>query len=454
MDLEEMESEQQDSCEACAEGQVRCETYGGACSQFKCVEGCITNVWQSIEYGICSGPDGAWCVMCNLAGDDSVDWDSCTSPWENGDADNDTDTHPLDEEDGFLSSNVELRNESLGQDEAWENLLAPGEKRLSVFGLADGLQPMDVNGDYVVWCHSTTGRLFAYQISRNWVWEIAIDGIRRLCSWVTVDEDKVYTLAPRDDHRDEIYRINLTRKTYRKMEEWTSDAQSIFRIHARNGRVTWSHSMLGKRSSIALYDTRTNIRTFITDGTKYADESRLSDKYIVWRQTISDNSEIWLWDFETETTVSLTPTEEGDKISRLNPTVYGNLVSWDVYDPELQGGKRYEIFYHDLDTHTTVKVNTTNDCGDAWVDESRLIYGEKDDAGKGIIYVTDFENNQTQGIYGIPSGLQFGMRLSGRWMVYLDDERFPYPSEDHRWGLDVMLFDLCTMPMYEEGCSL
>jgi len=98
------------------------------------------------------------------------------------------------------------------------------------------------------------------------------------------------------------------------------------------------------------------------------------------------------------------------------------------------------------------KIETTGQAARPFLDGQRLFWDEG-----ARIRIRDLDREETIKITDeTVVGGQFAPRASGRWLIYSDQLRFPYPDETTiKVGSDVILFDLCTLDWYkdEEMCT-
>jgi hypothetical protein len=367
-------------------------------------------------------------------GDATPDVDGDTPDGDKeGDADPDTDSG-----NGLHFS--ECLYPGQNSDPAWSDLLIPGETRLSTIGLSDGLDPLDINGDWVVWGHGGDGRLFAYRVSTGCAVEISASDVPGWGYWVTVDNGIVYTLGNKvkEGIDFQLYKIDLTEKTYKALNPDVFNIQTNY-PHARNGRLVLQYI-----SQIRLYDDPEKEDVFHTQSERVQNAPKLSDKYLVWENPVGNSSvEIMLYDLTDKSVTSLTPTETDGIKQRAFPSIWGQYVSWTWIDT---GDNIWRVFLHNLDSGETIQLNPDDTMAYfTWVDNNRVVWMQdqrirlRDIPSETNVWVTPPETG----------GSQNGPRLSGRYLVYTDATRFPrLPGFTRGW--DVMLFDLCTLDMYHD----
>ncbi|RJO65742.1 MAG: hypothetical protein C4523_15490 [Myxococcales bacterium] len=432
-----------DSCVPCANGvPLRCGAGEAAntCVLWDCMNGCEREVARTPEgqYGYC---DGARCVDC-LAMEAGLFRD-CEEPAADGDADLDS-VAP----EGVLSGKGPRGH--LQPTDDWVASVMPGERRLSQFGLEDGLDPHDIDGDRVVWCHGQTGRMFTYQASENWFEELTIDGVEHLCWWVSVDGNVVYSTATSKDQLSsrDIFAIDIVSRRWKRLDNVTDQATSVWQINADHGRVTWGHEMIGYYSQIALYDINGDEFSVLTQESYPQQAPRLSDKYLVWIYQRSDWAyEVWLYDLFSHETRSLTPTDIYDSTARGVPMAFSHFVVWSTYNTEDLVAKK--VFLYDISTDQTTQLETAGEASGIWGDSDRLVWADSSINYQFRIRLKDMAKEETTWVTNDTwTGTQSLPKLSGRWLVYAETDRFPLPQGFNR-GWDLVLFDLCTLDLYK-----
>ena len=413
------------------------------CTQTFCKDGCMITERKSkigLEYGHCVGPKDQWCQICQRDNTSDIFGNTCDYPWL-------TDSKNDFPSSGPLAQRKDLDKGPVDKLSDWSFLLLPGERWISEIGPADGLSPLDIQGDTVVWCNGATGRLFYYQISDNWVEEVAIDGVGHLCWWVTVSDGKIYTISSQVENRenDAIFEIDIQNHTYRLLDV-LGDARTISSIHARDGYVTWQHDNIVGHKTIALLDLDTLERTILTDGNTYCDYPNVSSTNVVWENLVRDgSSEIWFKSIDSVKAISLTPTTNIDSTMRYKPSIDNHFVVWGNTISNDMDSYIYKIIVYDFEKKESTEIPTVRKCGGAWVNSGLIAYREIGSDGRTSVKIYNIDDHSISEItMDAVTGYQCNPRLSGRWLVYLEYNRFPTNTEEFPVGSHVVLFDLCT----------
>jgi len=324
--------------------------------------------------------------------------------------------------------------------------LMPGEKRLSFDVQADGLDPADINGDYVVWCHGGSGRLFVHCISEDWTDELTVEGVDHLCYWTSVANGKVYSAGVISyDLKSEVFEIDIASREHRILN--FRDSQSyIFQVNARGKYVAWQESVSGLQ--IGLYNVEDDSYLLLTQESLTHKKPKLSEQYVVWDQTQSsgNGSDIWLYDLDTEAKQKISENASDDSFYRIDPVVWGHYAAWNSVNGEDEI-ERY-IWLIDLDNSQHKKLVTTGLVGGPWIEDDHIYWNEQTSKGFRIrmmdiksgeyFWITD---ERWEGSQGYP-------KVSGRWLMYLDHSRLTAP-QGALLGVDVILFDLCTLDHFK-----
>jgi|GEM_PF-6962042 len=358
----------------------------------------------------------------------------------------DKDTIELDE-DGEIEKELSDLEEDISEFD-FDSLLQNGERLLSVNSLADGLDPIDINGDYAVWCYGAEGRLFAHKISTNTTKELVVDGVNHLCWWVSVDKGKAYSLASaRTSNRTEIWEIDIDSGNA-KILEVAKDAVSIDRIHARHGKLAWDHYPLTSPSLVGLYNHESKDYILIPNDNKSSGSPRLSSNYLVWtRVSGNTNTELWIYSFSDQSARILIPAEENDEIYRQSATVFGENVVWNWVKSDRS---ELRIYLTDIKSGESVLLQDKNIPEGPWIDGNLIVWRELDNDGTNRIRLYDIKSKEYMWITDSSwKGSQWSPKLSGRWLLYMDYYRFPDPAGFYIGGR-VVLFDLCSLDYFKQ----
>jgi len=436
-------------CVPCAgSSPLRCEAGSRAesCVQVNCENGCEvkTRGTPSGFYGYCTGEGNKLCIVCDTKKDGL--YSNCSSGLD-GDVDLD-----MENVEGYLSEKGQRGHLEAKGD--WIVDLKPGERRLSQFGTADGLDPHDINGDWVTWCYGQDGRLFAYQISTNWLEELKIEGVQPICRYATVDNGKIYagTLSRDSDSERDIYEIDMTTRHWRRLDSITDSSSFVDQLFARHGHLTSVPYIYGKGDEVALLDVNSGDYSVLTNERYSQRNPKVSDKYLVWENDRTDYySEIWLYDLTKKEMRSLTPKTQSDSLILGSSMVYGEWATWVSYDE--WGGhqaKQYEIFIHYIPTGKTELVPTIGvNVESPWIEGNFLSWTELNPENQYRIRMKKLGSDDAFWVTDTNwKGRQWGAKMSSRWLVYLDYNRFPLPVGFAR-GYDVVLFDLCTLEQFK-----
>ncbi len=432
------------SCEG--DGPVRCEMLGwmDGCVQFDCADGMekVSRHSAADGYGFCGGPDNMWCVKCTDKVNGGVK--GCDRPWP-------VETTP----EGWHELRYDTVRGYLKDDPAWSDKLKAGEKRLSQFSIADGIVGLaDVEGNYAVWCHSASGRLFLYDIANNWSEELdAPDEMVNLCYNVTIENKRIYTAGHKVDESSwDIFEIDIEKKLYRNLRSFTGEAIGMMQIQAEGGNAVWE-----QEGEIALLNLDTKQFSIITDDSmgQYRNSPYVTDRYVIWSNADSNtqNREIRLYDISNGAHSILAPESQESRINRLYPVVNDTYAAWgNILDDVPEGVEPTELILYKLSEGKEEKIETTGQAARPFLDGQRLFWDEG-----ARIRIRDLDREETIKITDeTVVGGQFAPRASGRWLIYSDQLRFPYPDETTiKVGSDVILFDLCTLDWYkdEEMCT-
>ncbi len=413
-----------------------------SCRQVQCVDGCLQTVRQTAtgQVGYCEGGEGeqGTCVVCDSYQNGL--YYGCKNPHDDKvDA-----VTPYDKE-GFVS--YEGPRGELNPEDSWSNLLKPGERRLSSFGMADGLEPHDMHGELVTWCYGQLGFLYVYNISTNWVQEIRIEALPHLCWWVSTDGEKIYADTSRPDTslETDIVEIDLKTGIWRILDEHTQEATSLNQIFARNGRVVWSHYTVTKESQIASLTLQTNEFKVITDRPYAQHSPRLFNDTLVWvEHSGTGKSGILSYDYISNQLSVIDGTVEVDYINRSAPMAFEDHIVWFTSDPILyHQEKQYEIYMHTLSTQQTEMIPTIGIVSDPYGDDDLLTWFESTEEHYNSIRLMKLDTGDQ---FWLDDPAWTGRRsdplIAGRWLVYLEAGRFP-KLEGFPLGYDVILYDLC-----------
>ena len=341
------------------------------------------------------------------------------------------------------------------QEEYNHPLLMPGEKRLSTIGLADGLDPMDIDGNYVVWCHGASGRLFVHCISENWTDELTVEGVDHLCYWASIANGKVYSSGlisyEHSPSAREIFEIDVLSRKHRILN--FRDGESyVGLVNARGDYVTWQHSYEGA-PQIGLYYLVNDKYKILTSESLTHKTPRLSESHLVWSQLNSAQagSDIWLYDLYTGGKIRISENVFVDSIYRIDASVDDGYAAWNSVNQNTV--ERY-IWVYNISNKQSNRLESSGSTGGPWVKDKRVYWNEETSLGYRVrgmdistneyFWITD---ERWEGSQGSP-------KVSGRWLIYSDSGRFP-PPDWSSMGDDVILFDLCTLDHFknEDMCK-
>ena len=374
----------------------------------------------------------------------------CSKPDEPPlDGDNDRDGEVENEQE--LIEQIDAEDADQREQEEYNHpLLMPGEKRLSTIGLADGLDPADINGDYVVWCHGASGRLFVHCISENWTDELTVDGVNHLCWWASVSNGKVVTLATKPEgelsYAIEAYEIDIQSRDATPLR-FSAEESFLTQVSARGNYIAWQHSYDGGLQ-IGLYDLITKGYKILTNESLTHKTPRLSESHVVWSQLNSAQagSDIWLYDLHTGFKRKISENTYSDYTYRIDASVDNGYVAWNNVN-EL--ADEYHVWLYDISGGKSHMLETEGRAGTPWIEQNYVYFEEEVSTGQYRIRAMNINTREYTWITDLTwAGSQGMPKVSERWMIYYEYNRFEAPDGFSR-GEDVVLFDLCTLDHFK-----